>query len=169
MEQNTPKFRLRLNLFDGIVLVLALAVGAVLAWSLLKPAAAPAGETAAPAATVTYTIRFQRMLGGTGAMIQPGDKLVDTIKNYELGTVTAVEVVPVQSLQVDQVNKRYVLATVEGYEDALVTVEASCAESAEAVTVGGGYNLRVGGMAYIRGNGYMGSGPIVSLEREGQA
>lgn len=30
MEQNTPKFRLRLNLFDTIVLVLALAVGAFL-------------------------------------------------------------------------------------------------------------------------------------------
>ena len=30
MEPNTPKFRLRLNLFDGIVLVLALAVGAFL-------------------------------------------------------------------------------------------------------------------------------------------
>ena len=27
MEQNTPKFHLRLNLFDGIVLLLALAGG----------------------------------------------------------------------------------------------------------------------------------------------
>ena len=32
MEQNTPKFRLRLNLFDGIILALALAAGAVLLW-----------------------------------------------------------------------------------------------------------------------------------------
>ena len=39
MEQNTPKFRLRLNLFDGIVLVLALAVAAFLVWTALKPAA----------------------------------------------------------------------------------------------------------------------------------
>ena len=41
MEQKTPKFRLRLNLFDGIVLVLALAVGAFLLWNAMKPAAAP--------------------------------------------------------------------------------------------------------------------------------
>ena len=39
MEPNTPKFRLRLNLFDGIVLVLALAVGAFLLWRAVKPAA----------------------------------------------------------------------------------------------------------------------------------
>ena len=39
MEHNTSGFRLRLNLFDGIVIVLALAVGAFLAWTALKPAA----------------------------------------------------------------------------------------------------------------------------------
>ena len=42
MEPNKPKFRFRLNLFDSIVLVLALAVGAFLVWSAIKPAAAPA-------------------------------------------------------------------------------------------------------------------------------
>ena len=46
MEQNTPKFRLRLNLFDGIVLVAALAVAAVLLWMNFKPAAPAAGDTA---------------------------------------------------------------------------------------------------------------------------
>ena len=38
MEPNKPKFRFRLNLFDSIVLVLALAVGAFLVWSSIKPA-----------------------------------------------------------------------------------------------------------------------------------
>ena len=33
MEQNNGKFRLRLNLFDGIVLIVALAVGAFLLWN----------------------------------------------------------------------------------------------------------------------------------------
>ena len=35
MEPNKPKFRFRLNLFDSIVLVLALAVGAFLVWSAI--------------------------------------------------------------------------------------------------------------------------------------
>ena len=80
MEQNTPKFRLRLNLFDGIVLVLALAVGAFLLWSALKPAA-PAEGAAPSTATVRYTVRFQKWIEGTSVLVESGDKLVDNIKN----------------------------------------------------------------------------------------
>lgn len=168
MEQQTPKFRLRLNLFDGIVLVLALAVGAYLFWTALKPDSSPVGDSAA-ASTVRYTVRFQRWIGGTGSLIQPGDKLVDNIKNFELGSAVSSEVVPAQSLQLDNNRRQYVLAGVSGYEDVLVTVESSCTESSEAITLGGGYALRVGAIAYIRGEGYMASGPIISIEREGQA
>lgn len=68
MEHNTPKFRLRLNLFDGIVLVLALAVGALLLWMSLKPSAGDQG-TASTASTVRYTVRFQRWPEGTSEII----------------------------------------------------------------------------------------------------
>ena len=166
MEQNTPKFRLRLNLFDGIVLVLALAVGAFLLWGALKPAAAPVEGETASVSTVRYTVRFQKWIEGTSALIEPGDKLVDNIKNYELGTVVSAEAVPARSLQLDHQSHQYVLADVPGYEDVLVTVEAPC-ESGESIILGGGYALRVGSVAYIRGEGYMASGPIISIDREG--
>ena len=166
MEQNTPKFRLRLNLFDGIVLVLALAVGAFLLWGALKPAAAPVEGETASVSTVRYTVRFQKWIEGTSALIEPGDKLVDNIKNYELGTVVSAETVPARSLQLDHQSHQYVLADVPGYEDVLVTVEAPC-ESGESIILGGGYALRVGSVAYIRGEGYMASGPIISIDREG--
>ena len=170
MEQNTPKFRLRLNLFDGIVLVAALAVAAVLLWVNFKPAAPAAGETApAQTTTVQYTVRFQKWIEGTGALVQPGDKLVDNIKNFEMGQVVSVETAPALVQMLDHDSREYVLATMEGFEDVLVTVEAPCTITDEAVTVGGGYALRVGLTAYIRGEGYMASGPIISMEREGQA
>ena len=35
MEQHNQKFRLRLNLFDAIVLIIALAVGAFVLWNAL--------------------------------------------------------------------------------------------------------------------------------------
>lgn len=168
MEQNTPKFRLRLNLFDGIALVLALAVGAFLLWSALKPAA-PAEGTSHSTATVRYTVRFQKWIEGTGVLVESGDKLVDNIKNYELGTVVSAKAVPSQSLQLDHQSRQYVLAGIPGCEDVLVTVEAPCTTSDEAILLGGGYALRVGSVAYIRGEGYMASGPIISIEREGQA
>ena len=51
MEENKG-FRLKLNLFDGIVILAALAVGAVLLYMNLKPAA-PAGDTSTPAAATS--------------------------------------------------------------------------------------------------------------------
>ena len=45
MEQKTPKFRLRLNLFDALVLIAALAAAAVMGWLALRPQ-----ETETPAA-----------------------------------------------------------------------------------------------------------------------
>ena len=168
MEQKTPKFRLRLNLFDGIVLVLALAVGAFLLWNTLKPAAAPSAEQpAASTSTVRYTVRFQRWQEGTGHLVKVGDKLADNRKNYELGTVVAVEVVPCETLQLDHESKEYVLSHISGYEDVLVTLEAPCTLNNKDLMVDGGYSLKVDASTFIRGNGYFATGPIVSIEREG--
>lgn len=133
MEPNKPKFRFRLNLFDSIVLVLALAVGAFLVWSSIKPAAAPAEGAVSAAGTVQYTIRFQKMIQGVSERIKPGDQLVDTVKNYELGTVVSVETVPAQALIQDHEDKAFVLAGIEGYEDALVTVEAPYTEGEDSL------------------------------------
>ena len=55
MEQNNHKFRLRLNLFDAIILVAVLLVGAAAAWIGLRSG----GETAPTAAPVRYTVLFQ--------------------------------------------------------------------------------------------------------------
>ena len=165
MEQKTPKFRLRLNLFDGIVLILALAVGVLLLWTALKPEPA-ADQPAATTSTVRYVVRFQKWMEGTGSLIEEGDKLVDNIKNYDLGQVVSTQVVPVEYQMLDHENREYVLSDLEGYEDILVTVESSCTVG-DIILLGGGYELRVGSIAYIRGEGYMASGPIISIEREG--
>ena len=164
MEQNTPKFRLRLNLFDAIVILAALAVGALLLWVRLRPAVPVQAEPGAQD-SVRYTVRFQRWAPGTGSLVTPGDQIADNVKNYEIGRVVSAQVVPTQQQVVDQENRRWVWAEVEGMEDVLVTIEAPCSVSEESITVGGGYELRVGVMAYLRGNGYMGSGPIVAIEQ----
>ena len=94
---------------------------------------------------------------------------MDNVRNYELGQVVSFEVLPAVSRQLDHEGRKYVQATYEGYEDILVTVEAPCTENDEAIVVGGGYEIRVGTVTYIRGEGYMASGPIVAIEREVQA
>ncbi len=168
MEQ---KFRFKLNLFDGIVLVLCLCVGGFLAYSYLKPAPAVTEDPAVPSAsTVRYVVKFQKMLEGTETLVESGDKLTDNIKNYDLGTVVSTEVIPCTTRVEDHINRQVVRAEIPGHVDLLVTVESdSAALGTDAVVLDGGYNLRVNTTAYIKGEGYMASGPIISIEREGQA
>lgn len=164
MEQNGPKFHLRLNIFDAIVLVVAILAAFLLLWTL-KPSSGGKSDSEG-AATVRYTVRFQRWEEGSETVIHPDDSIADNIKNYELGRVVSAQAVPAQTLTVDQENRTFVRAELEGFEDVLVTVESACTVSDGAVTVGGGYEVRVGAMGYYRGEGYMGTGPIVAIEIE---
>lgn len=166
MEQNNHQFRLRLNLFDGIVLLAVVAVAGLLLWTRLKPQPT-VEQPAANTTVVRYNVTFRSWMEGTDSMIEIGDKLVDNIKNYEIGTVVAKEVGPVETLVLNHGERQYVLSDFPGYEDISVTVEAPCTITDEAITLGGGYALRVGATAYIRGEGYMASGPITYIDREG--
>lgn len=161
MEQK--KFRLRLNLFDGIVLVLALAVGAFLLWNAMKPRI-PDEVTPASTSNVRYTVRLQRCIPGTGELIRTGDQVADNIKNYVVGQVAAVETVPCRRRVVDEENLRKIWVETDQYEDILLTLESPCQITDSAIVLDGGYELRVGSTAYLRGIGYMGTGPVVSIE-----
>ena len=51
------------------------------------------------------------------------------------------------------------------YEDVLITIQASCGINPYGVTVEEeDYPIRVGEMAYLRGDGYMGSGMVEAIE-----
>ena len=164
MEQK--KFRLRLNLFDGIVLALALAAGAFLLWNAMKP---QIPDEAAPAAAsrVRYTVRLRSCIPGTSELIRAGDEVADNIKNYVVGNVTSAEAVPNRRRVLDRENLRKTWVETDVFEDILLTLEAPCQITDSAITLDGGYELRVGSTAYLRGVGYMGSGPVVAIEEVG--
>ena len=157
------KFRLKLNLFDGIVLLAALAVAAFLLWRMVGPEL-PVQSDPAVTSTVRYTVRFRRWMPGTSHVIEAGDRVIDNIKNFEMGHVVSAEAVPALSQTLDIWNYHYVWMELDGFEDVLVTIESPCTVTDAAITVGGGYELRVGETSYIKGEGYMGSGPIVAIE-----
>ena len=163
MEQNTPKFRFKLNLFDGIVILLAVAAAAFLLWRAVRPAVPVQSDPAVPS-TVRYTVRFQQWLPGTSGIIEEKDRIVDNIKNYEVGHVVSAQAVPAKSQKLDVWSNRFVWVELEGFEDVLVTIEAPCVVTDAAITVGGGYELRVGASCFLKGVGYMGSGPLVAIE-----
>ena len=159
------KFQLKLNLFDTVILAVALCAAVILGYMVLKPASEQQ-EEGPVVNTVEYVVRFNKMIEGAGSLIQPGDELVDTIKNYHLGTVVGVEIIPCKVPVIDNENKKTVNAVVEGFEDVLVTIKGTGTMGESCFVLDGGYNLRVDAMTYVRGNGYMGSGPVVSIVRE---
>lgn len=162
MEQNRPGFRLRLNLFDAIVILIALAAAAFLLWQRLRPAAP---DAAPAAAQIEYTIYLRQTLPGTGERVRPGDALVDAVKNIDLGEVSAVRTAPAVRSIINEAEECYTTAGIPGYEDIYITVRASGSVSESQVLVGGGYAVRVNEAVFVRGPGYLGSGEIYSIER----
>ena len=158
------KCRFRLNLFDGIVILLALAVGGVMLWMQMKPAAsADSGEPAA--ASMHYTIRLQKTVPGTGELVETGDALVDVVKNMALGSVVSATVMPATDSIIDEDAEAYVTAEIPGYEDVEIVVESTATYGEERVVLGSGYEVRVGEKIYVRGPGYLGSGEVYAIER----
>ena len=164
MEQNERRFRLKLNLFDGIVILVALAVAAVLLYMQMKPA--PTDESGAPAsATMQYTVRLLETIPGTGDLVKPGDKLRDVVKNYDLGVVVSSRVMPATDSIIDEDTNSYVTAEIPGREDVEIIIEANATYGDESVLVGSGYAVRVGDEIFVRGPGYLGSGEVWAIER----
>lgn len=165
MEQNTPKFRIHLNLFDGIVILLALLVGGFLLWTQLAP---QEEDTAAVTATtqIEYTIRLNEVLPGTGDAIPLNSSLEDAIKNYDLGTV--VSVTTSQALRTAQNVEDQLVADVPlpDMERVEIVVSATAVQSDSEVTLTSGYTLLVGEWVYVRGPGYVGGGPVTAISRE---
>lgn len=157
------KFRLKLNLFDGVVILLAAAAALFLLWRAARPEV-PVQPDPETTATIRYTVRIQRWEPGTSGLIREGDQISDNIKNYEVGRVVSAQAVPAQSLVLDIPNQRFVRTEIDGLEDVLLTIEAPCVVTDTAIVVGGGYEVRVGAAVYLRGEGYMGSGPIIAIE-----
>lgn len=157
------KIRLRLNLFDGIILALALIAAAVLAWLALNPT--PTKEDNVTRGTVQYTVRLSCVPEGFNSFVQVGDKVTDNIKNRPMGEITGIAVEPGKVSVNNMEARRQVLAKAEGYEDVLITIQASCEINPYGVTVEeDDCPIRVGEMAYLRGDGYMGSGMVEAIE-----
>lgn len=156
-------FRFKLNLFDGIVLVIGLVAVAVLGYFMLKPAAPT--EATPGVQTIRYTVRVEGAIAGTGAQIKPGHVLADSIKNYNIGTVESVETTVSRIKTFNESEQRFVYAEQQGMEDIYITVTTPAAIGENAVILDGAYSLRMNAIVYIRGEGFVGYGPVVSIER----
>ena len=164
MEQQTPKFRLRLNFFDSIVLLLALLAGAFLLWRAVAPHQAE--NVAIPQTQqVRYTIRLTRALPILEELVQPGQSITDSARNNALGTVVEVQCEPGTYFTLSEREHAWINAPVPDRINVNMTVEASATGDDSQLQIKGSYALRVAHKIYVRGPGYIGSGDVIAIER----
>ena len=160
-EKKKPIILRFLNLFDIILILAAIALVAVLFFGKNQSPDAPTAEVS----TITYTIELTGLFSDAAELIEPGDSLVDRIKKYDLGTVVDVEIVPFLRQSEDHVNGGLIETELSMQNSAILTVSSACTQTATAVTLAGGYVIRVGTSVNVKGPGYYGSGYVLSIER----
>ena len=166
MEQTNKPFRLRLNLFDLLVLAVILAVGLFTLWTMFRPEPEEAGADWVP---VRYTVRLTQLLEGTSGLIHPGDSLEYTLEPAQMGTVISAQPLPCVTYGVDEESLTTVRGELTGYEDVELVVEAQCEEEDYCLRAGGVVVLRTGDQLFLRGPGYAAVGTVTDIERRDAA
>ena len=85
-----------------------------------------------------------------------------------MGKVINKENIPSTRDVLDEKNEKYVVAEVNDKIDIIITIEADATITDKDIIVGGGYPIKVGNSAYVKGKGYAGIGYVISIERLGE-
>lgn len=153
------------NVFDIVVILIAVALAAVLFFTRSSGSSTSDDAADTKSGTVTYTVELTGMVNGSAELVSVGDELVDKVKKYDVGTVKAVEVSNTVRQVQDLVNGGTVESEMSTQQTATVTVEAPCTETEADILVAGGYPIKVGLQVSLKGPGYYGTGYIVGVER----
>lgn len=152
------KFRLRdlFNLFDIVVLLIAVLMGVILVLF--------SRGTKSADITVRYTVEFTEMQNGTANLIKVGDKLVDRVKQLDLGEVISVEVEDTvhQVQDFEQGGIRETRSATR--QTAIAVIEAPAAETERDFLVSGGFLIKIGIGVSAKGPGYAAYGNILAIE-----
>lgn len=156
------KFKVRdlFNLFDIVVLVVAVLLAAIL---VLFSRGAGKEQT-----TVIYTVEFTNMQNGSASLIQPGDSLVDRVKKFDLGKVLSVEVGPTYTQRNDQLEGGARDVASQTLQTATVVIEAPATETEQDLLVSGGFLIKIGTAVSAKGPGYSCYGTVLKIEKGGE-
>ena len=151
MAKQKPRF----NIIDALVVLAIAAVVAAGAW-FFSQAAYEAN------AYVYFTVEFRNQAEGFEDHIEIGGEVRDSVRNYFLGHVARIEVLPAHILNFDSTNNVFVLETIPERTDIYLTVRGRGHESISEITVEG-HRVTIGREMNIRGRGFVGRGFITEL------
>lgn len=159
-ENTKTRRKWRPNLFDVVIVLLIVMVGAVL-YFVLRPTAGNVVQTV----PMRYTVEMLNLPEGTSRLVDVGDTIIDNSKNNGMGKVVEVKVVPYTEECDDVENGVIRQAAVPGYETILLTLEANMVVTDSSITTEGGYLVRVGQPSNTEGDNYAATGYVVGIER----
>ena len=164
------KMTLKFNLFDLIVILLALAIAAgAVFYARRKNSAPAAGEGEQPAAaaqvTVRYTLEIEQAYPEAAELAKAGDELYERTKKQYLGKAESVEILPSVVLVKDTINGKFDYVEVPHKKNIKMQVVAQGVRNAEGTTLDSGLEIRAGDNFRVCGPGYYGTGYVTSVER----
>lgn len=162
MERDKKKGRSLFNVFDIVLIVIAVALAAVI---FLSRGSSSALTLEPRSVTVHYTVEIRELDQDFRDVVAPGDAVMDRIKKYNIGTVESVSYgEAVRSVEDFEAGIKR-LAPVPGCLRMDIAITAQATVSDSAITVDGGYDVRVGAEANIATPGFSGTGVIIAVER----
>jgi hypothetical protein len=147
------------NFFD-ILLILLILLAAAGAYLLSHQ-----GTDSATLRTRTYRIELQGLRSSMADALQPGDTATDTVKNLDLGTITAVEVQPYTVGVTDEEAGVVRQVEMEDYVTLWITLEVETTETDSQISTTSGYVLRTGTSVSVAAGDLVASGYILDVER----
>lgn len=159
MEENK---KLKISIFD-IVIVVLVAAAAFAVFMILKPNDV---KVAAPTTVPTeFTVELVQVPKGAAELIQPGDAIRDSARNYDIGTVVSHEVLPYTVQVADEENLTVKNAVMDRYDNILLTIQSNMLTGGTALTTESGYQVTVGTKVYLAGPCYAGTGYVIAIDR----
>ncbi len=151
--------RKRPNFFDVLIILLILLAAVVAYWLSHSDSV---GQTSI---LRTYQIELTTLRESMVDYVSVGDSVTDTVKNYAMGTVVDIQVLPEYNTVVDKTTGVARQAEVPGYVTLLLTVESETSETEEEITTVGGYTIRTGISVSCSVGTLVASGYILEVER----
>ncbi len=165
MKKENKRGRSIINVFDIVLIALAVVLAAVY---LISRGSAPASSPTQPAAgtvSVSYTVEITELDELYAGDVKAGEPIVDRIKKYNIGTVESVETEPAMRNVDNRAEGTVERAPVPGCVTLYVNVTAQGVVSGSSIVIDGGYELKVGLPCSFKTPGFSGAGAIVRVGR----
>ncbi|MDR0445988.1 MAG: DUF4330 domain-containing protein [Oscillospiraceae bacterium] len=162
MNAEKRKFKLRINLFDIVIIIAALGAGFLLL-RLTDSGDGTVLGTGKPV-TLNYTLELFNLPAGTAELIAAGDRLTEVVEKRYVGTVVSVEYGPYMPTSKNSLTGDYILAEIPEREVAVIEVTLEAVDTGNEINASG-FVPRAGMSLSVTGRGYAGPGVILDIKR----